>query len=138
MRTTLWRLRSLFPFDRLSILQRVSGGVCIVLVLLVGLSISSWRTIASVYEQAKSVNSSVSQASAMAQLATRVVETRGQVTQYALSENDSDLRAAERALDSLQQDIVSVTAEYKGSEIDATVNKLAGLADQYRNSVMST
>lgn len=99
------RLNSLFTLDRLSILQRVSGGMCVVLLLLVGLSINSWLTITEVYNKAAYVNSSVAETAAVTELATRVGETRSEVAQYALSENDSDLRIAQRSLDRLQEDI---------------------------------
>lgn len=53
------RLKTFFNIDRLSILQRVSGGMCIILLLLVGLSINYWRTITEVHEQAEYVDRSV-------------------------------------------------------------------------------
>jgi methyl-accepting chemotaxis protein len=105
----------------------------------VGLSINSWRTITEVYNQAHDVDKSVSETAAVAQFAARVGETSAKVTQYALSENDGDLRAAQRALDQLQQQIASVTTAYAEAGPDnSAVDKLRGLADQYRNSVTAT
>ncbi len=133
------RLKALFDIDRLSILQRVTGGMCIILLLLVGLSVNSWRTINEAYQQADNVDVSVAEAAALSQLAARVGETSTKVTQYALSESDVDLRAAQRALDQLQQQITEVTAAYvqAGSDSNA-VDELRGLADRYRNSVSKT
>ena len=46
------RFNSLFALDRLSVLQRVAGGMGIILLLLAGLSVNSWRTITEVYNKA--------------------------------------------------------------------------------------
>jgi methyl-accepting chemotaxis protein/CHASE3 domain sensor protein len=139
MSAAMRQFKTIFDIDRLSILQRVSGGMCIILLLLVGLSINSWRTITEVHDQAEYVDRSVGEAAAVAQFATWVGETSAKVTQYALSENDGDLRAAQRALDQLQPQIASVTSAYAeaGSE-NSAINNLRGLADQYRNSVSAT
>jgi methyl-accepting chemotaxis protein/CHASE3 domain sensor protein len=133
------RLNSLFTLDRLSILQRVSGGMCVILLLLVGLSVNSWRTITEVYNKASYVNSSVAETAAVTELATRVGETRSEVAQYALSENDSDLRIAQRSLHRLQEDIDSVreAAVWGGSDA-GIVDQLKSLVDKYRNSVVAT
>lgn len=128
-----------FSLDRLSILQRVSGGMGIVLLLLIGLSVYSWRTITTIYDKADYVSSSVDEAAAVAQFAARVGETRAQVTQYALSENDGDLRAAQRSLDRLQGEIDAVRNAYAETGSDnSIVDKLRGPADGYQNSVTAT
>jgi methyl-accepting chemotaxis protein len=133
------RFSSFFSFDRLSILQRVSGGICVILLLLLALSINSWRAITAVYDKADYVNSSVAEVAAVTRFAARVGETRAQVTQYALSENDSDLRAAQRSLDRLQSEIQSVAETYAGTESNGSiVDGLRALADQYRNTVTAT
>ena len=133
------KLKSSLSIDRLSILQRVTGGMCIILLLLVGLSANSWRTIAAVHDKAEYVNSSVAKAAAVTEFAARVGETRAQVTQYALSENDIDLRAAQRSLDRLQNEIRSVTEAYAlAGNDDVSVDQLRGLADQYHNSITAT
>jgi methyl-accepting chemotaxis protein len=139
MSAAMRRLKIVFNIDRLSILQRVSGGMCIILLLLVGLSVNSWRTITAVYDKAEYVNSSVAKAAAVTEFAARVGETRAQVTQYALSENDSDLRAAQRSLERLQNEFRSVTEAYELAGTDkVSVDQLGALADQYRNSVTAT
>jgi methyl-accepting chemotaxis protein len=126
--------------DRLSVLQRISGGMGIILLLLLLLSIISWRTIHSVETQANYVDSSVTEALAVAQFATRVGDTHSLVTQYALSENDADLQAAQRALAQLQDETRLVADAYALSEgkTNATVDTLRGFADRYRGSVTAT
>jgi methyl-accepting chemotaxis protein/CHASE3 domain sensor protein len=127
------------PFAQLSILQRVFGGMGIILLLLVALSINSWRTINGVDHSADSVNTSVAEAAAVTLFADQVSATRALVSQYALSENDSDLRAAQRSLARLPDEINSVTAAYASSQADRdSVDKLRGLADRYRESVLGT
>jgi methyl-accepting chemotaxis protein len=130
---------SLLGVDRLSVLQRVSGGMGIILLLLVVLSIISWRTIGSVETQANYVNSSVTETSAVAEFAGRVEKTHSLVTQYALSENDSDLQAAQRSLEQLQEGtrLVAEAHALAGGN-NAKVDELRGLADRYRDSVTAT
>ena len=102
----------------------------IILLLLVMLSIMSWRTIREVETQADYVNSSVTEASTVAELAVQVGNTHAAVTQYALSESDGDLQAAQRALGQLQDETRLIE--------HSTLDKLRGLADRYRNSVTAT
>jgi methyl-accepting chemotaxis protein len=133
------RLNSLFSLDRLSILQRVSGGMCVILLLLAALSFSSWRTVTRIYDEADAVSSSVAETAAATQLSARVGETRSQVTQYALSENDRDLRAAQHSLNQLPEEIASVTESYAAIGPDnKVVDELRRLADQYRDTVKGT
>jgi methyl-accepting chemotaxis protein/CHASE3 domain sensor protein len=133
------RLNLLFRLDRLSIPQRVFGGMGIILLLLVALSINSWRTITNVHQNADYVNASVTETAAVTLFAAQVSETRALVTQYALSENDSDLRAAQHSLGLLPDEISSITKAYAWSQSDRTsVEKLQGLADRYRKSVIGT
>jgi methyl-accepting chemotaxis protein len=129
----------LFRLDRLSIPQRVFGGMGIILLLLVALSINSWRTITNVHQNADYVNASVTETAAVTLFAAQVSETRALVTQYALSENDGDLRAAQHSLGLLPDEISSITKAYAWSQSDRTsVEKLQGLADRYRKSVIGT
>ena len=95
---------SRFGLDRLSVLQRILSGMGIILLLLVVLSIMSWRTIREVETQADYVNSSVTEASTVAEFAVQVGNTHAAVTQYALSESDGDLQAAQRSLRQLQDE----------------------------------
>ena len=134
------KLVSVLGLDRLSVLQRISGGMGIILLLLIILSIISWRTIRSVETQADYVSSSVSEALAVSQFATRVGETHSLVTQYALSENDGASRAAQRSLTQLQDETGLVAAAYASSDRkkNAAVDQLRSLADRYRNSVTAT
>jgi methyl-accepting chemotaxis protein len=130
----------LFALDRLSVLQRVAGGMGVILLLLAGLSINSWRTITEVYNKADYVDSSVTEAAAVTEFAAQVSETRTRVTQYALSENDNDLLIAQRSLNGLEDEITAVTKAYAwaGGNDDAIVGNLRTLADRYRKSVAAT
>ena len=133
------RLKLPFNLDRLSILQRISGGMGIVLLLLIGLSVYSSRTITWIYDKADYVNSSMEEAAAVTQFAARVGGTRAQVTQYALSENDYDLRAAQRSLDQLQGDITAIINAHAATGSDnSIIDKLPGLAATYQNTVTAT
>ena len=116
------------------------AGWAIILLLLAGLSVNSWRTIAEVYNKADYVESSVTDAAAMTEFAARVSETRTQVTQYALSENDNDLQIAQRSLSRLEDEIQTVTKSdaWAGANDDGIMGKLRRLADRYRNSVAAT
>jgi methyl-accepting chemotaxis protein len=126
--------------DRLSVLQRVFSGMAIILLLLVVISIISWRTIRVVETQADYVNSSVTEASAIAQFVARVANTHYLVTQYALSENDGDLQAAQRSLAQLQDKTRLVGEAYTlaGVNQDSTLDQLRRLTQQYRDSVNAT
>jgi methyl-accepting chemotaxis protein len=121
---------SRFGLDRLSVLRRILSGMGIILLLLVILSIMSWRTIHEVETQADYVNSSVTEASTVAEFAVLVGNTHAAVTQYALSESDGDLQAAQRSLSQLQDETRLVE--------HSTFDKLRALADRYRNSVTAT
>jgi methyl-accepting chemotaxis protein len=134
------RRNLLSALDRLSVLQRVAGGMGIILLLLAGLSINFWRTITEVYSKADYVDSSVTEAAALTEFAARVSETRTQVTQYALSENDNDLQIARRSLSRLDDEIEAVTEAYGRARANdnGVVGKLRKLADRYRNSVART
>jgi methyl-accepting chemotaxis protein len=133
-------LASLFGLDRLSVLQRVSGGMGIILLLVVVLSIISWRTIRVVESQANYVNSSVTEASAVAEFAAQVGNTHSLVTHYALSEKDNDLRGAQSSLAELQKEtrLVAEAYDLAGGDTDGTVAQLLVLADRYRDSVTAT
>ncbi len=133
------RFYSLLAVDRLSVLQRVAGGMAVVLLLLAGLSVNSWRTVTELYNKADYVESTATDAAAMTNFAARVSETRTQVTQYALSENDKDLQVAQRSLGRLENEIQSITTNdtWAGAD-DGIKGKLRGLADRYRDSVAAT
>ena len=111
----------------------------IILLLLVALSINSWNTISDLYNKADYVNSGVSEAAAVALFADQVGETRARVTQYALSENDADLRAAQSSLSRIPDDIRTVTQAYVSDSTGGNgVDKLRALAERYRKSVAAT
>ena len=133
------RLHSPFALDRLSILQRICAGMGVILLLLVAISLYSLSTIAAVHDKADYVNSSVSQGAAVTRLAARIAQTHAEVTQYALSENDVDLRAAQHSLDRVQDEIQLVASAFGAAKTDtSTIDQLRGLTDRYRNSVTAT
>ena len=111
----------------------------IILLLLVGLSLYSWRTIIGVYDSAQNVNSTVTEGSPVTDFAVRVGDTRALVTQYGLSENDNDLQAAQRSLTRLQDSIWAIGEAYAWAGTDnSIVKKLQGLSDRYRTAVIAT
>ena len=133
------RIHLLFAIDRLSILQRICGGMGIILLLLVGLSLYSWRTITAVHDKAAYVDTSVSEGAAVTQLAARVAETRAEVTQYALSENNVDLTAAVNLLNEVGDEIQTVSVTFASAGTDnSTIDKLQALTDRYHQSVIAT
>jgi methyl-accepting chemotaxis protein len=133
------RIKLFMSAFQLSILQRVMGGMSIILLLLVGLSLYSWRTIIGVYDSAQNVNSTVTEGSPVTDFAVRVGDTRALVTQYGLSENDNDLQAAQRSLTRLQDSIWAIGEAYAWAGTDnSIVKRLQGLSDRYRTAVIAT
>lgn len=133
------RIKLFMGAGQLSILQQVMGGMSIILLLLVGLSLYSWRTITGIYDSAQNVNSTVTEGSPVTDFAVRVGDTRALVTQYGLSENDNDLQAAQRSLTRLQDSIWAIGEAYAWAGTDnSIVKKLQGLADRYRTAVIAT
>lgn len=126
--------------DRLSVLRRILLGMGIILLLLVVLSVMSWRTIRVVDTQANYVDSSVTEASAVAEFVAQVGNSHSAVSHYALSENDGDLQAAQRSLGQLQDETSLVADAYASAGVnhDSTLDKLKGLTDKYRDSVTAT
>ena len=139
-RPALRNLPSRLGLDRLSVLQRILLGMGIILLLLVVLSVLSYRTIRVVDTQANYVDSSVTEASAVAEFVAQVGNTHSAVTRYALSENDADLQAAQRSLGQLQDEtrLVAETYASAGVKHDSTLDQLRGLTDRYCNSVTAT
>lgn len=130
------RLLSFCGLDRLSVPARIAGGMGAILLLLVILSVISWQTIRAVENHADRVGTSVSEALAVGHLAALVGNTHSLVTQYAPSESDRDLQAAQRSLAQLQIETRSVAEAYAlERNRDGTIDKLRGLADAYRDSV---
>jgi methyl-accepting chemotaxis protein len=126
--------------DRLSVLQRILLGMGIILLLLVVLSVMSWRIIHTVDTQANYVDSSVTEASAVAEFVAQVGNTHSAVSHYALSENDGDLQVAQRSLGQLQDETRLVAEAYASAGVhhDSTLDQLKGLTDRYRDSVTAT
>jgi methyl-accepting chemotaxis protein len=137
---TVGRLHSFKALDRLSVLQRVAGGMGVILLLLAGLSVNSWRTISDLYNKADYVDSSVTEAAAVTDFSARVSETRSRVTQYALSENDNDLQIAQRSLKQLEGEVQTIKEAYAwaGANHNGIVTELKNLSSRYRDSVAQT
>jgi methyl-accepting chemotaxis protein len=131
---------SILGLDRLSVRQRVSSGIGIVLLLLAALSIISLRATGLVEADAANVSSSVSEASAVGEFASRVGETHSLVTQYALSENDGDLQAARRSVEQLDEGARLVSEAYAlaGTDDGSIVGQLRALEERYRGTVDAT
>jgi methyl-accepting chemotaxis protein len=108
--------------------------------LLAALSIISLRATGLVETDAASVNSSVTEASAVGEFANRVGETHSLVTQYALSENDGDLQAARRSLEQLEDGarLVAEAFALAGANNRSFVDQLRALEDHYRSTVNAT
>ncbi|HEX5243664.1 MAG TPA: hypothetical protein VFW23_10425, partial [Tepidisphaeraceae bacterium] len=132
-------LRSPVDLNRFSILQRVFGGICVVLLLLVALSIIYSRTITSIYARAEYVDRTMAEGAAVAQFATLVSETKANVTQYALSESDADLRIAQRSLDELNSEIRNMADVFASiGENKDVIDNLSRLAGRCRDTVTAT
>src|SRR5580692_299520 len=118
--------------DRLSFLQRILLGMGIILLLLVVLSVMSYRTIRVVDTQANYVDSSVTEASTVAEFVAQVGNTNSAVSHYALSENDGDLQVAKRALGQLQDETRLVAESYTSAGVthDSTLDQLRALTDR--------
>jgi CHASE3 domain sensor protein len=89
--------------DRLAIRSRILGGFAVVLALLGILAVISLRGTGVVERQSARVEESSQMARLIASLATQVDDACTRVIQYALSENDGDLNAAQQALAQLQK-----------------------------------
>lgn len=132
------RIFSVFSLNTLSVRQRVSIGIGVILLLLVALSMISFRANGRVEADAASVDDSVSEGAAVSEFAARVGETHALVTQYAFSENDGDLQAAQQSLGRLGDQIRLVGEAYAGTNDPAAVDRLRGSEDRYAGSVTAT
>jgi len=126
--------------DRFSVLARIMIGMGIILLLLVALSVMSWQAIRMVDTQANYVDSSVTEASTVAEFVAQVGNTNSAVSHYALSENDGDLQVAKRALGQLQDETRLVAESYTSAGVthDSTLDQLRALTDRYSDSVTAT
>lgn len=104
------RLRRLLSFDRLSVRYRVVAAMAIVLVLLAALAAIFLRGIQTIDARSEEVRASAQAVGVIGTFATHVNEARASVLQYALSENDGDLAAAQEALGGLDQSAQSLDA----------------------------
>ena len=110
------KIVSVFALDQFSLRQQVSIGIGIILFVAVALFILSIRTITSVETDAAYLNSRVYEGTAVAEFAARVGDTHAFVTQYALSENDADLEAAQRSLGKMHDRAHGIEDAYVSAE----------------------
>jgi methyl-accepting chemotaxis protein len=131
-------LISAVSLKTLSVRRRVSVGIGIILLLLVVLSAISLRASGHVEVDAASVDASVTEGAAVSEFAARVGEAHALVTQYALSENDSDLQAAQKSLARLGDQIRLVAEAYSGANDYAAVDRLRESENRYAGTVKAT
>jgi methyl-accepting chemotaxis protein len=117
----VFNLRRLFSFDRLSVRHRVVAAMAIVLVLLAALATIFLRGIGIIDTRSEQVRASAQAVGVIGMFATHVDEARARVMQYALSENDGDLAAAQEALGGLEQSAQSLDAAQSAGSARAGV-----------------
>jgi methyl-accepting chemotaxis protein len=133
-------VKTLFHFDSWSVRQRVSVGIGLVLFLLVAVSGISLNGIEFVEHESLYVKSSAVEAAAVAEFNARARQTHSLVTQYALSENESDLQAAKRSLLQLREITPALEQAYSSStaEFKASIDQISPLEARYRAAVDAT
>jgi methyl-accepting chemotaxis protein len=134
------RVKTVFDFDSWSVRMRVSVGIGLVLFLLVAVSGISLNGIEFVEHESLYVKSSALEAAAVVEFNARARQTHFLVTQYALSENESDLQAAKRSLEQLRELTSVLEQAYSSSTADlkATIEQISTLKAQYRAAVDAT
>src|ERR1700682_1533185 len=134
------RIKTLFHFDSWSGRRRVSVGIGLVLFLLVTVSGISLNGIEFVERGSLYVKSSAVEAEAVADFNARARQTHSLVTQYALSENESDLQAAKRSLVQLREATPALEQAYRSStaKFKASIEQISPLEARYRAAVDAT
>src|ERR1700682_6125313 len=134
------RIKTLFHFDSWSGRRRVSVGIGLVLFLLVTVSGISLNGIEFVERGSLYVKSSAVEAEAVADFNARARQTHFLVTQYALSENESDLQAAKRSLEQLRELTSALEQAYSSSTaaLKSTIEQISTLKARYRAAVDAT
>lgn len=134
------KIKTVFHFNSWSVRQRVFGGIAFVLLLLVAVSVILLNGIEFVEHESSYVKSSVQEAVAVAEFNARARQTHSLVTQYALSENEIDLQAAQGSLKQLRQLTSVVEQVYSSSTTDrkATTDQISALEVRYQAAVDAT
>jgi methyl-accepting chemotaxis protein len=113
-----------------SLRKRIFGGFALVLALLAAMAAGALQNLASVGVEAARVSRDDAQTTAATDVALQVADAHALVTQYALSANLDDQRAAQASLERLDQ----TTAPDRGADA-AGGSDLQALATRYRGSV---
>lgn len=134
------KLNAAVCLDRLSVRHRIYGGISIVLFLLIALAAISMRGIEVVNSESEDVRTSAHQTSVISDFAAWVGEVHSRVTQYALSESDTDLQAAQNAIERLQRATHEMKDVYgaEGTHAVQNVEHLKNLEEQYREILVDT
>ena len=133
-------LSAIAGLDRLSVRHRIYGGISIILFLLIALSAIFLHGMRVVNSESENVRISARQTLVVSEFATWVGEVHSRVTQYALSENDTDLLAAQKAIERLERATQEVEKVYGTAATDAAVKveQLKKLEEQYRRILADT
>ncbi|HZP79433.1 MAG TPA: methyl-accepting chemotaxis protein [Pseudolabrys sp.] len=131
-RRALRRVVEILRPDRLSVRSRISLGISLVLALLVVLSVICMHGIAIVDTESDSVSISAKQTALFSEFAAGIADVQAKVTQYAMTENDSDLQAARTAVERLDHATQRINNEF---EI-ASLQRLQALESEYREELV--
>jgi methyl-accepting chemotaxis protein len=134
------KLRGAVALDQLSVRHRVYGGISVVLLLLIALSVIFLRGIAVVNSQSEDVRTTATEAAVVSDFAAWVGEVHSRVTQYALSESTVDQQAAQKAIERLERATQAVEEVYgaAGTRSAPDVEYLKKLEGQYRKILRDT
>jgi methyl-accepting chemotaxis protein len=125
---------------RLSVRHRIYGGFSIILLLLIAVSAIFLRGIGIVDFDSEDVGANAHQMSVVSAFAAGMGQVHSRVTQYALSQSDSDLQAAQAAIERLQHATTEMEEAY-GRDNDRAIQSvevLRGLEERYRQVLADT
>jgi methyl-accepting chemotaxis protein len=125
---------------RLSVRHRIYGGFSIILFLLIVVSAIFLRGIGLVNSDSDNVGANAHQMSVVSAFAAGMGQVHSRVTQYALSQDDTDLQAAQAAIERLQQATAAMEEVYgrDNNRAAQSVETLSGLEDRYRQVLADT
>jgi methyl-accepting chemotaxis protein len=125
---------------RLSVRHRIYGGFSIILFLLIVVSAIFLRGIGLVNSDSDNVGANAHQMSVVSAFAAGMGQVHSRVTQYALSQDDTDLQAAQAAIERLQHATAAMEEVYgrDNNRAAQSVETLSGLEDRYRQVLADT
>jgi methyl-accepting chemotaxis protein len=125
---------------RISVRHRIYGGFCIILVLLIAVSAIFLRGIGIVNSDSENVRANAHKMSVVSAFAAGMGQVHSRVTQYALSQDDTDLQAAQAAIERLQRATAEMEEVYgrENNRAAQSVETLSGLEDRYRQVLADT